>query len=527
VTDIFRDSGDDIVLEVRDIVKTFPGVRALDRVSFQLARGEVHALVGENGAGKSTLIHILGGVQQADSGQIYLEGRRVWFSDPHSAAAAGIAVVFQELSVMGNLSVAENIFANRQPVKYAGFPKRPLLRLGALLNMVDRKRLYNETAKILKLFKLEIDPRVQLRHLSADQQQVVEILKAISQDPSVLILDEPTSSLSGTHTRLLFKIIKKLKQQGLSIIYISHHLPEIFEVAERVTVLRDGKYIQTCQVRAVSEQDLVRKMVGREIVDMYGRQTRGPGRECFRVEGAGRGSDFQDISFSVRCGEIVGIAGLSGAGRTQLARAIFGVEPLETGRMFLNNRPVKIRSPQEAINNRLGFLTEDRKEQGLFWGMTIRENCVAPSLRCFVNKVGLMNEKAITDFAEASRTKLNIATPSVWQQVANLSGGNQQKVLLSMWMGIQPRLLIVDEPTRGVDVGAKSEIYHLLRELAARGVGIIMISSDIMEILGLSDRILVMRNGRFVGEFTREQATEENVIACASEVCLPGENESN
>jgi len=489
------ENNSNIVLKAHNIVKTFPGVRALDRVGFELRRGEVHALVGENGAGKSTLIHILGGVHQADSGQIYLEGKAVSFSNPHSAAVHGIGVVFQELSVMGNLSVAENIFANRQPVKYAGFPKRPLSRLGALLNMVDRKRLCNETAKILKLFELEIDPRTQLRHLTADEQQVVEILKAISgtpaakrcgwegshfansrkmgpepsQNPRVLILDEPTSSLTATHTRLLFKIIKKLKQQGLSIIYISHHLPEIFEVADRVTVLRDGKYVQTCQVRGVSEQDLVRKMVGREIIDMYGRRTREPGRECFRVEGVGRGKDFQDISFSVRCGEIVGIAGLSGAGRTQLARGIFGAEPLETGRMYLNNQSVEIGSPQQAINNRLGFLTEDRKYQGLFLQMTIRENCVAPSLRCFVNKLGLMNEKAITDFAEASRMKLNIVTPSIWQQVANLSGGNQQKVLLSMWMGIQPMLLIVDEPTRGVDVGAKSEIYHLLRELAARG----------------------------------------------------------
>ncbi|HUW18173.1 MAG TPA: sugar ABC transporter ATP-binding protein [Sedimentisphaerales bacterium] len=500
----------DIVLEARSIVKTFPGVRALDRVDFELKRSEIHALVGENGAGKSTLIHILAGVHQPDSGQIRLDGSAVSFPDPHSAAAAGIAVVFQELSLVPGLSVAENIFAHRQPA--------------GRLNLIDRKRLYEDTEKILRLFELKIDPRRQLGNLSTDEQQVMEILKAVSQNPGVLILDEPTSSLAGAQVKRLFGILKDLKAHGLSVIYISHHLPEVFEVADRITVLRDGKHVDTCLVEDVTEQDLVRKMVGREIVDMYGRRTKQPGRECFRVESAARGHDFRDITFSVRFGEIVGIAGLSGAGRTELARGIFGVEPFETGRMFLNNQPVEIRSPWQAINSRIGYLTEDRKEQGLFLEMTVRENCVAPSLRCFVNRLGLMDEKAITDFAEVNRARLSIVTPSVKQQVGNLSGGNQQKVLLSMWMGIQPLLLIVDEPTRGVDVGAKSEIYRLLRELAAQGVGIIMISSDLPEILGLSDRILVIRNGRLVGEFTAETATEENVIACASEVSLPGNN---
>jgi ABC-type sugar transport system ATPase subunit len=355
------------------------------------------------------------------------------------------------------------------------------------------------------MFELEIDPRRLVGGLSPDHQQVVEILKALSQSPSVLILDEPTSSLAAAHVKRLFGILKDLKVQGLSVIYISHHLREVFEVADRVTVLRDGRHVDTSSVGDVTEEDLVRKMVGREIIDMYGK-TAEWGRECFRIEAAGRGNDFQDISFSVKAGEIVGIAGLSGAGRTELARGIFGAEPLEMGRMFLDNRPVEIHNPSQAINHRIGYLTEDRKEQGLFLGMTVRENCVAPSLRCFVNRLGLMDERAITDFAEVNRARLNIVTPSVRQKVENLSGGNQQKVLLSMWMAIQPLLLIVDEPTRGVDVGAKSEIYHLLRELAAHGVAIIMISSDLLEILGLSDRILVMRNGRLAGEFTAAEA---------------------
>lgn len=500
----------DIVLEVRNIVKAFPGVRALDGVDFKLSRGEIHALVGENGAGKSTLIHILGGVIQPDSGQIYLEGKRVSFSNTHSASVHGISVVFQDLSLAANLSVAENIFSNRQPVNH--------------LNMIDRKRLYQDTAEILGLFGLDIDPKDNLRHLSADEHQVVEILKAISQHPKVLIFDEPTSALSAAHVRLLFKIIKKLKEQGLSLIYISHHLREVFELADRVTVLRDGRHVQTCQAKSVTEEDLVRRMVGREIIDMYGKRSRELGQECFRVDRVGRGKDFCDISFSVRCGEIVGLAGLSGAGRTELARGIFGAEPFETGHMFLNNQRTDIHNPSQAIRNRIGYLTEDRKQQGLFMEMTIRQNCVAPSLRCFSNRIGLVNDKAVTDFADVNRVRLNIVTPNVRQQVENLSGGNQQKVLLSMWMGIQPLLLIVDEPTRGVDVGAKSEIYRLLRQLAAEGVGIIMISSDLLEILGLSDRILVMRNGRLAGEFTKEEATEENIIACASEVSLPSGN---
>ncbi len=494
------------VLDVRGIVKTFPGVRALDNVDFKLRRGEIHALVGENGAGKSTLIHILGGVYQPDAGEICLNGELVSFLNPHSAAMHGIAVVFQELSVIGSLSVAENIFANRQPVGY--------------LNMIDRGRLYDDTLKIMQLFKLDIDPAELLGRLSADQQQVVEILKAISLNPKVLILDEPTSSLAGTHVRDLFRIIKKLRSEGLSIIYISHHLREVFELADRVTVLRDGKHVATCRVSDVREEDLIRNMVGREIIDMYGKRTEELGAECFRLEGAGRGEDFQDVSFSVRSGEILGLAGLSGAGRTQLARGIFGAEPFETGRVFLNDREVRIRSPWQAVNERIGYLTEDRKEQGLFAAMTIRENCVAPSLRCFVNRYGVVNERAITDFAEVNCVNLNIITPSVYQRVENLSGGNQQKVLLSMCIGVRPVLLIADEPTRGVDVGAKSEIYRLLRGLAAQGVAILMISSDLLEVLGLSDRILVMRNGRLVGEFARGQATEENIIACASEVSL-------
>ena len=490
-----RSDKSDSLLETREIVKTFPGVRALDNVSFELRRGEVHALVGENGAGKSTLMHILGGVYPADSGRILMDGKEVRFADTRSAALHGISVVFQELSLSENLSIAENIYANRQPTMFGGF--------------VDWDELYSQAGGILNLFKWDIEPETPVGELSTAEQQVVEILKAVAREPRVLILDEPTSSLTAVEIELLFTNIRRLRDQGLSIIYISHHLSEVFEIADRVTVLRDGKLVETCRVKDVTEEDLVKKMVGRELADMYGTRTFLAGQERFRLES-------RDISLSVRAGEIVGIAGLAGAGRTELGRAIFGSEPL-AGKVFLDGKPISIRSPEDAIANRIAYMTEDRKDDGLFLDMTIRENTAAPSLREF-GRLGMMNERAVTTFAEEFCERFNIVTPSAWQTVGLLSGGNQQKVLLSMWIGIRPLLLIADEPTRGVDVGAKSEIYHLLRKLASEGVAIILISSDLPEILGMSDRILVMRSGRLAGEFAANEATEERVIACASGV---------
>jgi ABC-type sugar transport system ATPase subunit len=495
---------ENLLLEVRDILKTFPGVRALDGVGFQLRKGEVHALVGENGAGKSTLMHVLGGIYKPDSGAILLNGKPLKLENPHQAAKLGISVVFQELSLVQNLSVAENIFANRQPV--TGF------------DFIDYDKLYKDTKNILQLFEMDIDPRTLLKHLSVAEQQVVEILKAISNQPQVLILDEPTSSLTSIETQLLFKNINQLKTQGLSFIYISHHLSEIFEIADRVTVFRDGRHIDTCDIQDVNETKIVKMMVGRELINMYGSRSFDLGEEYFRLVDAGRDNDSQKVSFSLRKGEIVGLAGLVGAGRTELGRGIFGIEPLENGEIYLNGKQLRIHCSKDAISNGIGYLTENRKEQGLFLKMAIRNNCIAPSLKSFANWLGFMKENAITDFAETNRTRFNIITPGIEQQVRNLSGGNQQKVLLSMWMGTDPKVLIVDEPTRGVDVGAKSEIYALLRGLAATGVGIIMISSDLPEILGVSDRILVMRQGRLVGEFSRETATEENIISCATGV---------
>ncbi len=505
-----------ILLEARKIVKTFPGVRALDEVDFSLREGEVHALVGENGAGKSTLMLTLGGIYQPDSGSILMKGKKITCESPHDANLKGISIVFQELSLIPTLSIAENIFANRQPV--------------GRINFINRRKMYEETQNLLKLFDLDcIDPATPIRELSIANQQVVEILKAISYNPSVLILDEPTSSLTEHEISQLFHNIRKLKARGLSFIYISHHLIEIFEIADRVTVLRDGKNVSEAAVKDIDEEYLITNMVGRTITNMYGK--RGPedaiGEVLFEARNItdrkkGLHRKFKGISFSVRAGEIVGVAGLIGAGRTEMARAIFGAELPESGTVFLKGKELNIRNPKNAIRAGIGYLSEDRKSQGLITGFTIKENAVSNHLEDFTNRYGMLNDTRMLEFAEKTRKDFRILTPSVHQLVRNLSGGNQQKVLLGTWFGINPEFLIVDEPTRGVDVGAKSEIYQLLRNLAATGVGILMISSDLTEILGLSDRILVMKSGKIVGTVTGEHATEEQIIAMAASTANGG-----
>ncbi len=362
------------VLELRDIVKSFPGVRALDGAKFDLRAGECHALVGENGAGKSTLMNVIAGVYRPEAGRILLGGREVVFPNPHSAARQGIGVVFQELSLVPNLSVAENIFAHRQPTRW--------------LNLIDWPALHRQTAEMLAMFHLAVDPAALVKHLSVAQRQVVEILKALSHRPRVVILDEPTSSLTAVETKLLFENVRRLKLQGVAFIYISHHLKEVFEVADRVTVMRDGRDVDTLDTRDTTEDAIVRKMVGRELLNVYGQRTGSVGEVYFRVEGAGRKGVFQDISFDLRRGEILGLAGLVGSGRTQLGRAICGIEPLDGGRMTLDDERLKITTVRQAISRGMGYLTEDRKDQGLFARMPIRDNCVAPNLRQFAVRWG-------------------------------------------------------------------------------------------------------------------------------------------
>ena len=494
---------DENILELRGITKDFPGVRAVNQVDFDLKHGEVHAVVGENGAGKSTLMNILGGVLPPDAGEIILEGKLTHFADAADAGRKGIAVVFQELSLVPMLSVAENIFFNRQPITPIGF--------------VASKRLNSEAQQLLTLFKLKVNPTKPVRELSMSYRQMVEVLKAISLRPKILILDEPTSSLGASEIDRLFFNIRRLKSEGVSFIYISHHLPEIFRVADRVTVLRDGRNAGTFQISQVDEESLVKRMVGRELTNMYGEPGNSIGDSYFRFERSEDGpQSTPTIRLDLRRGEILGIAGLIGSGRSELAMEMIGVTPNRRNTVFLDGRRFSFRHPAEAIKHRVVYLTEDRKELGLYLSMSVQDNCVAPTLRAYANQAGFLSDRKIGSAALTARKRFNIATPSVRKLVGQLSGGNQQKVLLAMWTNALPQVLIIDEPTRGVDVGAKSEIYRLLRQLAASGIGIIMISSELQEILGMSDRIKVMREGRFVAEFSRDNATEEKLILAAT-----------
>jgi ABC-type sugar transport system ATPase subunit len=490
------------VLKAENISKSFPGVKAVDDVSFSLEKGEILALIGENGAGKSTLSQVLGGVYKPDHGRIYLEGKPVGFLSPNDAMRSGISMVFQELSLVGGLSVAENIFANRQPTGRAGN-----IRWGAL---------YQETHDFLQRFNLDLDPHTPIKYLSMGQQQILEILKAISTNPRVLILDEPTSSLTESETIYLFENIRKLKQLGMSFIYITHKLSEVFQIADQVMVMRDGKYVGKRDVQEVNETDLVSMMVGRQITNLYGTSGKPVHEEYFRVEGFTRDDVFMEVTFSLRRGEILGFAGLVGAGRTEVGRAIFGIDPHETGRIWLNGKEILVSGALSAIESGIAYLTEDRKGQGLFLGMPVRENLIAPSLHRFTSWSGFLDARGVDRFADEAVQRYSIATPSIMKKVMNLSGGNQQKCLIAMWMGINPQVIIFDEPTRGVDVGARAEIYQKLRDFATAGTGVIMISSDLPELIGMCDRITVMHRGRITGEVNRQDFSEERIMAYAS-----------
>jgi ABC-type sugar transport system ATPase subunit len=476
----------------------------VDNVSFELRRGEILALVGENGAGKSTLVQILCGVQRLDTGQILLEDLPRTFYSAYDALSAGISMVFQELSLVGGISVGENIFANRQPV--------------GRINNIKWKDLHSKTRKLLNRFNLELDPATLIKSLPMGTRQVLEILKAISTDPKILILDEPTSSLTETEINDLFEIIRNLQQEEMSFIYITHKLGEVFRLADRVMVMRDGKHVGTRRVDEVTEDELVAMMVGREINDMYstGDYVETSQDEYFRVDKFNRKGVFRDIQFGLQRGEILGLAGLVGAGRTELARAIFGIDSKDQGAIILEGEVVEINNPQDAIEKGIAYLTEDRKGQGLFLDMSILDNLIAPVLKEYSNRFGFLVRSHITSDVSNRINKFDIATPSVLQKVLNLSGGNQQKCMIAMWMGIKPKVIIFDEPTRGVDVGARFEIYHKLRELAEAGTGIIMISSELPELIGICDRILVIHQGQLTGEVHRNEFSEELIMAYAA-----------
>lgn len=489
------------ILEMKGITKEYPGVRALHNVDFDLREGEVHALVGENGAGKSTLMRILGGADSMTRGEILLYGQRVDLAGPREAERLGISVIYQEFNLIPYLTVAENIFLGREP-----------RRRGVL---VDWAKLYADARAIVGQLGLEVDPRTRVDRLSVAQQQMVEIAKAISKQAKIIVMDEPSATLTPRELERLFVLTRTLKAQGVGIIYISHRLEEIFAIADRVTVLRDGERISTAEVAEVSRASLIRDMVGRELRDDYPERRHDLGEVVLEARGLSRPGALHGVSLALRKGEILGLTGLVGSGRTELARALFGADPLAAGEILLDGRPVHLRSPAEAIAQGVCLMTEDRKGQGLVLGLTVRENITLACLPS-LTRGGIIQRSAELALAGRLVERLSIKTPSLEQLVRNLSGGNQQKVVLAKWLATRFRVIIFDEPTRGIDVGAKQEIYRLMNGLAEAGAGIIMVSSELPEVLGLSDRILVMRGGRIKAEFGRGEATQEDIMHFAA-----------
>ncbi len=488
------------LLQMRSITKTFPGVLALNNVQFSVERGEVHALVGENGAGKSTLMKILSGVYQADSGEVIFKGAPVAFKNTRQSQVAGITTIYQELNQVTQLSVTENIFLGSE-----------IVRAG----MIDWKQMHERARALLAKLHLEVDPRMPLNRLGVGQQQMVEVAKALHHKADLIIMDEPTSSLSIREIDYLFAIISELKQAGVAIVYISHHLEETFAVADRITVLRDGAYVGTWESNALTVDSLIRLMVGRDLSEKFPKEIAPRRGEVLRVEGLTQGTRLRNMSFSAYGGEVLGIAGLVGAGRTELVRAIFGADPIDSGAIFVDGKPVRVRSPRDAINNGIALLTEDRKQQGLVLKMSTGQNITLAVLGRLTRGL-FTNGRKEQSLAQGFMDSMAIRASSQEQLAINLSGGTQQKVVLSKWMATQPRVLIFDEPTRGIDVGAKVEIYKLINDLARDGVAIIMISSELPEVLGMSDRVMVIHNGSVAGFLDRDEATEERIMELAT-----------
>jgi ABC-type sugar transport system ATPase subunit len=496
-----------ILLRMSGISKSFPGVRALDNVDFDVAPGEIHALLGENGAGKSTLLKILSGAHPPDSGEIALADTAVEFASPHDAQKLGVATIYQEFTLAPNLTVAENIFIGREP------------GVGPFVNW--RAMMENARAVANRL-GLGLNPRTMVRDLSVAEQQMVEIARALSTSARLIVMDEPTSALSVAEVEKLFRIMRDLKAQGVSVIFVTHRLEEVIEICDRYTVLRDGRRVGGGLVAQTTVEGLIRLMVGRDLEALLsGRESSGAGAVALRVEELSRRGKKQDASATVldkvtleaRCGEILGVAGLVGAGRTEMARAVFGADHFDSGRVLIGGRPVDIRSPRDAIRLGVGLVPEDRKQQALFLSLGVRLNLSMASHDRILFARYFIDQAAEGRMVERFRDALNIRMTGSDQSVADLSGGNQQKVVLARWLALRPKVLIVDEPTRGIDVGAKVEVHNLLFQMAREGLAIIAISSELPEILAISDRIVTMREGRVTGEIARREATEERLMA--------------
>lgn len=488
-----------LAVELREVSKSFDGTQALKEVSFSVAAGEVTALVGENGAGKSTLLRILSGVLRPDSGQVLIFGQPVHFSSPREAQRAGIAIIHQELSTVPDLSVAENVFLDR-------------LALRAFF--LDWRRLHADCRRLLQRLGVDLDPRARVGDLAVARQQMVEIAHAIAQEARVIAMDEPTASLSQDEVTHLFRLISQLRDNHVTVIFVSHRLEEVFEIADRIVVLRDGHVVGAMQRSETTPDRVVELMVGRAVERQFPNRSSRPGKVVLEVRDLHTKKQLRGVSLVVRQGEIVGLAGLVGAGRSELAQAIFGAEPIARGEIVIDGQPVRLRNPGDAIRHGVGLVTEDRKKSGLILSFPLYMNHTLPSLERFVRRWRVVQKLEIEAFKQWV-DKLQIHSRSARQEARFLSGGNQQKVVLAKWLERTPRLLMLDEPTRGVDVGTKAEIYRLINDLAAQGTAILMISSDLPEVLGLSDRVVVMHDGRVTGEFERAEATKERVMQAA------------
>ena len=487
-----------VLLEMRGIGKSFPGVRALEGVHLTVKEGQVHALLGENGAGKSTLIKILSGAYPKDEGEILFEGRPVEIRGPHDAQALGISTIYQEFNLARDLTVAENVFLGHLPTKGG---------------RVDWSAVKTRTREILDTLGVEFSVDAPILSLSVAGQQLVEIAKALNRKTRILIMDEPSALLGEKDLENLFRVVRSLQAQGIGIVYISHRLREIFTLADEVTILKDGRYISTQRVADVTMDDLVKLMIGRDLKDVYPKRTVEHGEVLLEVSGLSQSKLLRDISFQLHAGEIVGFAGIVGSGRTELARAIFGADP-SSGEMHIDGKPYKPNSPAAAIRKGVALITEDRKAQGLFLQLSVRINTTISGLRR-LTRLGVINFGKELILVKRMIQELRIKTPTPSFLVVNMSGGNQQKVVLARWLSVGTRIFLMDEPTRGIDVGSKSEIYQIMDELTRQGVGIIMISSELPEVLGMSDRIMVMRQGRIVKELSRAEASEEAIMQYA------------
>ncbi len=473
---------DNYLLRMVNIDKSFPGVQALKSVNLNVGYGEVHALVGENGAGKSTLMKCLIGIYSPNGGEIYFDGKKIENYTTAQALQMGISMIHQELSPILYRPIMENLWLGREPVNKFGF--------------VDHKQMYKQSLDVLKEIELDEDPRTLMANLTVAKMQMVEIAKAISYNAKLIIMDEPSSALTEHEEEQLFKIIRKLKESGTSVIYISHRLSEIISIADKVTVMRDGRDVGTENIENISLDQIITMMIGRTMDEMYPKLKVNIGEPILQVKNLSHKKFFKNVSFEVRRGEIFGIAGLIGAGRTEVIETIFGIRPKSEGEILINGKPVEINSPRDAIANRMGFLTEDRRATGIFSVLGVDVNMAIPNYDRFVTKFGFVNERAVSESCMKFVNEIQIKTPSLTQKIQNLSGGNQQKVLMARWLMTEPDILFLDEPTRGIDVGAKAEIYKLITMLAAEGKCIVMVSSELPEILGMSDRIMVMHEGR-------------------------------